>query len=406
MSSHLKIRSSKNNGRKSHGPSTPQGRQRSDQARLSHGLTAKARCLPSENRDEAAQEALKWHDDVNPQGPRQHHVLDQLLEAVRQVQRCQRYSTATVSGQIHTALTHLRQQMEAEVARLVALFTRNPHEAVTGLRASSLGCQWLIKQWELVRQALLDFGFFTRHHLWLMLRLSGAAPVLKPKVGLVDFFGLNVEKFHIEFHALYCRPTPPRPNEIETVFQTTFPGMEEAYRQKWPTREAHQTELLRRIEEALAELRAREEELRTGPEVAEKELAADQALLIEDPVKARLTGRYASDGHSLFFRACRELRLLRKEAREDAEAEDENEDEVEDEAVETEAPDAPEAASEADLPNDPKVQGLESQDFDSQGTCDTNLGEYSETGRNSYWERLAAGPYAGLLKPSARPSPG
>jgi hypothetical protein len=394
------------------------GRLHSDQARLTHGLTA-TRVLPGEDPEEAIQEALRWHDDVKPQGARQHHLLDALLTAARQVRRCDRYLTATVAGQIQSALTNLRQKMEAEVARNIALFPKDPYEAIAALRGSSLGCQWLIKQWELLRQALLDFGFFTSHHLWLMIRLSGAAPVLKlKKVDAAEFITLNVEKFHIEFHALFCRPTPPEPSEIRKVFQMPSAGMEAAYQAKWPNREAHQAELLRRIDAALAELRAREEELRTGPEAVQQALAADQALMIADPVMGRLCGRYASDGHSVFFRSCRELRLLRQEAAEDEEAEVDADAEADEEvAEETVASEGPKAAEEsapaateespkADFPDDPKVQDSESQDPDAPSTCDTDSGLHSETRYRALKAALAKLDAAGLAEPCARGAPG
>src|SRR5262245_4678288 len=174
MSSHLSKRSAKNNGRKSRGPVTDVGKQNSAQARLTHGLTARSRVLPGENAEHAVLFAQTLYDALRPQDAQQNHLAAIAIDAARGLDRCQRALNATLAQQIHTALTNLETLLEAEVARYIALFPKDPYAAVAGLRGSSMGCQWLIKQWELLRQALVDFGFFTRHHLWLKLRLSGA----------------------------------------------------------------------------------------------------------------------------------------------------------------------------------------------------------------------------------------
>src|SRR5207249_182411 len=54
--------------------------------------------------------------------------------------------------------------------------------------------------------------------------------------------------------------------------------------------------------------------LRTGPERLRAQTMLDQAVLIEDPQKARLWLRYSSESQSLFFRATRELREAQERA--------------------------------------------------------------------------------------------
>jgi hypothetical protein len=176
MSSHVQKRASRANGHKSHGPATPLGRQNSDQARITHGLTAKARVLPGEDPEHAAQFAQALYDDLRPQGVHQNQLAGMAIDAARALDRCQRAVHGTLSEQLQTALANIHRLVEAEVARYVALLPQNPYEAVAGLRGTSLGCQWLITQWELLRQAIVEFGCFTPHHTVLMVRLGGAAP--------------------------------------------------------------------------------------------------------------------------------------------------------------------------------------------------------------------------------------
>jgi hypothetical protein len=168
---------------------------------------------------------------------------------------------------------------------------------------------------------------------------------------------------------------------------------------------------VRFIDEAVAELRAREDALRTGPEAVAQAWSAEQALVIQDPTEARLRSRYASDHQSAFYRAYRELKAVQAEAAQAAEADGE-EDAVEsapgDAATGAEAP-APETVAEATVetfPNEPGAPVEESQEAFVEDTCVTNPGNRSETVRNAILEALRAGPAAGLLKPSARRAPG
>jgi hypothetical protein len=364
---------------------TTVGRLNSAQARLTHGLTAKARCLPGEDLESAARFAEALYDDLRPQGAHQNQLAGMAIDAARSLDRCQRALNATLSEQLQTALANIHRLVEEEVARYVALLPQNPYEAVAGLRGTSLGCQWLISQWELLRQAIVEFGCFTSHHEVLMVRLSGAAPMLKKKVDSTDFVFFNVEKFFIELHALYCRPVPPDPSELRMVFQGWVPGIEKPYLEKWPTRETHQAELLRRIEAALTDLRAREESLRTGPEAAQKALAADRSLVIQDLPECRGWVRYYSEHKSTYLRATKELRLLQdREADDDSDAEESAKDEeVAPDAVpeETSPPSAEvaQAASEVNFPNDPKVQIDESLVSDKYGPYVPYSGKSSET---------------------------
>jgi hypothetical protein len=68
MSSHLQKRSSRANGRKSHDPVTTVGRLHSAQARITHGLTAKALVIPGEDPEKAAQLAQSVYDELQPRG--------------------------------------------------------------------------------------------------------------------------------------------------------------------------------------------------------------------------------------------------------------------------------------------------------------------------------------------------
>ena len=79
--------------------------------------------------------------------------------------------------------------------------------------------------------------------------------------------------FWLSVHALLCNPHR-RPQDTASLFGTSIPpGQAALYTQAWSDPEANRAELFRIIDEAIAELRAREDALRTGPEAVAQALA-------------------------------------------------------------------------------------------------------------------------------------
>jgi hypothetical protein len=407
MSSHAQRRASRANGRASHGPVTPFGRLRSDQARITHGLTAKAHAvIPGEDPDELADFVQRLFDELNPIGELQNEIFGRLATACLLRRRGDRALTAKLKEQVQTALDNLRRRLEDEFNHFRELFRAFPGkrraEGLAGLRQSSLGCLWLIQRWLDLRAALVKYGLLAAHELREM------SSLLDERLGRDT--NPTPRGFWLSVHAFLCNPHR-RPHDPESPFGGMAPGQVDMYCQAWADPAANRAELLRVIDEAIAELRAREESLRTGPEAVAQALAAEQALVIQDPTEARLRSRYAGDHQSMFYRAYRELKAVQAEAAQEAEAEDE-EDEVESAPAEA-APEAQAASAEAaeeapaeTFSNEPGAPGAESQEAVVSGSCVTNPGNRSETVRNAILEALRAGPAAGLLKPSARSSPG
>src|SRR5262245_34582237 len=100
MSSHLQKRSSRSNGRKSHGPVTTVGRHNSDQARISHGLTAKALVIPGEDPEKAALLAQSIFGEVQPIGTLENELCEAIVSACDLRRRCDRALTCTLSEQV------------------------------------------------------------------------------------------------------------------------------------------------------------------------------------------------------------------------------------------------------------------------------------------------------------------
>ena len=84
--------------------------------------------------------------------------------------------------------------------------------------------------------------------------------------------------------------------------------MRPIYHKRWKDPEANRAELRRLIDDALGELVAREERLRTGREAVERSTASDRAVVIGDEKAGRLWLRYFTESDAVYFRATKELR--------------------------------------------------------------------------------------------------
>jgi hypothetical protein len=386
---------------------TTVGRLHSDQARIAHGLTAKAHTvIPGENPDEAADFVQRLFDELNPIGELQNEIFGRLASACTLRRRGDRALAAKLKEQVQTALDTLKRRLQEEFDHYRELYRAYPGkrraEGLAGLRQSSLGCQWLIQWWLDLPAALVKYGLLASHELREMGNL------LDERLGCDT--NPTPRGFWLSVHALLCNPHR-RSQDTASVFGTSIPpGQAALYCEAWADPEANQAELLRIIDEAVAELRAREESLRTGPEAVAHALATEQALVIQDPTEARLRSRYASDHQSMFYRAYRELQAVQAQAAEEGDADGED-DEAESAPAEAatgaEAPsaEAAEGASDETFPNDPKVQDSETQEVEDPGTCDTDSGVNSETRYQAMMHALAILDAAGFAKPPLRGAP-
>ena len=82
MRTRLQQYTSKVNGARSGGPSSTHGRAKADQAKLEHGLTAKAHAvIPGEDPEEAAEFVQRLFDELNPIGELQNEIFGRLATA-------------------------------------------------------------------------------------------------------------------------------------------------------------------------------------------------------------------------------------------------------------------------------------------------------------------------------------
>ena len=100
MSSERRIESSRANGKKSHGPVTPEGKQRASSNSLKHGLTAETLVLSNEKRDEFDRILLGNEAEFTPETETETHLVRELSAAQWRQYRCWAIETTKFDTQM------------------------------------------------------------------------------------------------------------------------------------------------------------------------------------------------------------------------------------------------------------------------------------------------------------------
>jgi len=112
-----KSQTSRTNGSKSHGPSTPSGRARSSQNALTHGLTSQTIVLPSEDPAEFDALLAAYTQHLHPSGPIELDLVHEMAAAKWRLNRI-----ALIETQLFTdAIDHVEQYSDDPLSPAEAL---------------------------------------------------------------------------------------------------------------------------------------------------------------------------------------------------------------------------------------------------------------------------------------------
>src|SRR5262245_40225992 len=100
---------SRNNGRKSRGPTTEAGKLVSRANSLKHGLRAEVLPMPGEDPEAIAGRAETWNDFYRPASPAAQHLVNQCVRATLLADRCQRHHDSAVARQVGQAARRWEQ---------------------------------------------------------------------------------------------------------------------------------------------------------------------------------------------------------------------------------------------------------------------------------------------------------
>ena len=290
------------NARHSTGPKSADGKARSRNNALKHGLCAAVpAALPNEDPAEVQARADEWDSYYRPRSPAARHLVDQCVRATLLADRVDRYHAAELAKQVRSAVAKWDEWGKDDLAAAVRLLDTQPAEAFLRLNGTAAGCRWLIDRWKALGEALNANGRWTDGERDRAIQLLGADP-------RVSHAHLSLSGYKVRLHNELLQETP---DAHELTWMLTPHRMPAEARgtytpQTLPDDCACLADLSRVVAEqlaALSEERARRDVLE-GPDRAE---AADRALVLHDEISARLFLRYHAESRSAFHRAYKAL---------------------------------------------------------------------------------------------------
>ena len=191
------------NARKSTGPITPEGKERSCRNALKHGLCALDYVLPGEDAGTLQTQFGDWFAEYQPVGPAEVAMVREIALATLKLDRLARRETAVVTSQMLDAKQHWVHDQEDRLAALKALLLTDPATAVRELKRFGPGRRWVIDRWKFLSQWFLKDGYSAAPGLTdEAIRLMGVDPN-RIKTGTLDAY-----KFQL--YSALLRPTPAR----------------------------------------------------------------------------------------------------------------------------------------------------------------------------------------------------
>jgi hypothetical protein len=134
---------SKNNGKRSRGPLTPEGKKKSSQRATKSGLRAQTMALPHEPADRSVR-CDHWHDYYHPKSPSAIHMTNQCARAALLADRADEYQQAELQKQARDTHEAWRRRQRRRVLYLAHQIRKNPSATVEKLKALGAGVAFII----------------------------------------------------------------------------------------------------------------------------------------------------------------------------------------------------------------------------------------------------------------------
>ena len=294
----------RHNASRSTGPKSDEGKTRSRQNALKHGLRAEVLDLPNETPGACEALATEWHDYYQPDSPGETALIERAVHATIQLRRCAVFQAEATAKQVREATEAWDAAHADALAALDALlWGDDPATAVAGLKRSADGCALLLDEWLPLREALDHAGRWEPADRDRALRLCGQKPDSfegGPLAYLVRYYNLfSLVNPNPELIAYLLDPKRI-PAQLRGALAATHPNAAES---RVALRELVELEI-----EALQSRLARLEVLAD----ADRAGTADRAVLLGG-VEGALLLRYEKMHDGIFHRAYSALLKGRKE---------------------------------------------------------------------------------------------
>jgi hypothetical protein len=280
---------------------------------LKDGLFGRVHHLDDEDPDEIAALRARYQAANQPRDPTEDFLVNELFIGHVQGRRYQR----ALNNELRRQQRVNRQRWEEEREKtagalrdqLMAPDAVDLQPILMELRGFSHGLEALAQQWLRLGEALRKRGFLSPQEWATGLRLLGV-------LATTEAIAQHQDSFLFSLWSAGCNPAAPA-GMITTLLQPANrpAGLEDASRAELlPDAAACRNQLTQWVDEALAELAARADQVARevdGPELAR---VLNPAAIVMDPERAKRFDRARSNYQSTFYRALNALEAHRKAA--------------------------------------------------------------------------------------------
>jgi hypothetical protein len=195
MTSPKRVAANHRNARKSTGPRTAAGKERSRMNALKHGLDAQTLILPGEDDAAFLARLEAWRADVRPRNSLEDALVEQAARFSWQVDRADRVQAVYLTERIRLAGDEEVRRRDGEAADAAAIGQRltlggnrmampihpdapdHPERLLGSLESTAAGCRWLLDRWSGLRESLERNLCWRPEERLVAVRLLARAPV-------------------------------------------------------------------------------------------------------------------------------------------------------------------------------------------------------------------------------------
>ena len=150
-----RIAANRRNSSYSCGPKTAEGKMRSRQNSLKHGLTGEGVALPVEDQVEITKRFESLVDEFRPSTESGRILVRRFSFLSVRLERCERHETTVLSKRVRNAIEEFDDQRLAEVEALASQIGIDPMTSSRRLQGIPEGIDWLVAYWLELRGDLM-----------------------------------------------------------------------------------------------------------------------------------------------------------------------------------------------------------------------------------------------------------
>ena len=150
-----KLAANRRNSANSCGPKSTEGKNRSRQNGLKHGLTGEGIVVPDEDVAAIAERFEAFRNDLKPRNDVALALVQRAAVLAVRMERSVRHEAAEITREMLEAEDREADERAEELSRLIGLLNKEPAEATRKLRRIPEGIDWMIERWESLKADLL-----------------------------------------------------------------------------------------------------------------------------------------------------------------------------------------------------------------------------------------------------------